>query len=111
MLLADWPAPLRPALRRGLLGLLDHQACAALGWSTAPDWLQGLVLQALRTRSRAAALMAAGRRALGQPSPARFYSQRPTPSYGTTFRLEQLGPPPLLGDLTPPPSKAPSDGP
>ncbi|MDM7951672.1 MAG: oxygenase MpaB family protein [Cyanobium sp. CZS 25K] len=111
MLLADWPAPLRPALRRGLLGLLDHQTCVALGWSTAPDWLQGLVLQALRTRSRAAALVAAGRRALGQPSPARFYSQRPTPSYGATFRLEQLGPPPLLGELAPPPSNAPSDGP
>ncbi len=30
---------------------------------------------------------------------ARFYSQHPTPSYGATFRLEQLGPPPLLADL------------
>jgi hypothetical protein len=99
MLLADWPAPLRPALRRGLLGLLDRQTCVALGWSTPPDWLQTLVLQALRARSRAAALVASGRRRLGRPTAARFYSQQPTPSYGATFRLEQLGPPPLLADL------------
>ncbi|WP_254944646.1 oxygenase MpaB family protein [Cyanobium sp. AMD-g] len=99
MLLADWPAPLRPALRRALLGLLDRQTCEALGWSTSPDWLQTLVLQALRTRSRAAALVASSRRRLGRPAAARFYSQQPTPSYGATFRLEQLGPPPLLADL------------
>jgi hypothetical protein len=99
MLLADWPAPLHPALRRGLLGLLDRQTCDALGWSTPPDWLQTLVLLALRTRSRAAALVASTRRRLGRPASARFYSQQPTPSYGATFRLEQLGPPPLLADL------------
>ena len=99
MLLADWPAPLRPALRRVLLALLDRQTCAALGWSTAPDGLQALVLGALRAHSQTAALVAAGRARLGRPAPARFYSQRPTPSYGATFRLEQLGPPPLLADL------------
>jgi hypothetical protein len=99
MLLADWPAPLRPALRRGLLGLLDRQTCDALGWSTPPDWLQTLVLQTLRARSRSAALLASGRRCLGRPAATRFYSQQPTPSYGATFQLEQLGPPPLLADL------------
>ncbi|WP_233134010.1 oxygenase MpaB family protein [Synechococcus sp. BO 8801] len=112
MLLADWPAALRPALRRGLLGLLDRQTCAALGWSTAPDWLQALVLQALRARSRAAALVAGGRARLGRPAPARFYSQQPTPSYGATFRLEQLGPPPLLANLAlpAPPALAKQEG-
>jgi hypothetical protein len=99
MLLADWPALLRPALQRGLLGLLDRQTCEALGWSTSPDWMQTLVLRALRTRSRAAALVASSSRRLGRPAAARFYSQQPTPSYGATFRLEQLGPPPLLADL------------
>ncbi len=107
MLLADWPAPLRPALRWALMGLLDHQTCAALGWSRAPEGLQALVLQALRARSRAAALVAGVRAGLGRPTPARFYSQRPTPSYGATFRLEQLGPPPLLDQLAPPPSEGP----
>jgi hypothetical protein len=107
MLLADWPPPLRPALRRVLIGLLDRQTCAALGWSVAPGWLQGLVLQGLRTRSRAAVLVAAGRRALGRPAPARFYSQCPSPSYGASFRLEQLGPPPLLEGLTRPPGEDP----
>jgi hypothetical protein len=107
MLLADWPAPLRPSLRWALLGLLDRQTCVALGWSTAPDGLQALVLGALRARSRAAALVAGVRAGLGRPAPARFYSQRPTPSYGATFRLEQLGPPPLLDQLAPPPSEGP----
>ncbi|WP_216900507.1 oxygenase MpaB family protein [Synechococcus sp. CCY 9618] len=107
MLLADWPPPLRPALRRVLLGLLDPQTSEALGWSAAPGWLQALVLQGLRARSRAAALVAAGRRALGRPAPARFYSQHPTPSYGAGFRLEQLGPPPLLEALGETPSGDP----
>ena len=107
MLLADWPPPLRPALRRVLLGLLDRQTSEALGWSAAPGWLQALVLQGLRARSRAAALGAAARRALGRPAPARFYSQRPTPSYGAGFRLEQLGPPPLLEALRETPSGDP----
>ncbi len=107
MLLADWPPPLRPALRQVLLGLLDRQTSEALGWSAAPGWLQGLVLRGLRARSRAAALVTTGRRALGRPGEARFYSQRPTPSYGASFRLEQLGPPPLLPALEDPPAEDP----
>jgi hypothetical protein len=102
MLLNDWPPALRPALRRVLLGLLDRQTCTSLGWSEAPGAIQSLVLLALGARSRASALLAAGRRALGHPAVPRVYSQRPTPSYGASFQLEQLGPPPLLERLNQP---------
>ncbi len=102
MLLSDWPPALRPALRRVLLGLLDRQTCTSLGWSEAPGALQTLVLLALGARSRASALFAAGRRAIGLAAEPRFYSQRPTPSYGASFQLEQLGPPPLLERLNHP---------
>lgn len=110
MLLADWPAPLRPALHRVLAALLDRQTSGSLGWPVAPGWLQQLVLAALRLRSRAAAAGAALSRGLGRQPRARFFSQRPTPSYGANFRLEQLGPPPLVQHLNPPRrSRLPAD--
>ncbi|MCP9887562.1 dephospho-CoA kinase [Cyanobium sp. ATX 6A2] len=74
MLLADWPSGLRPPLAvllRGGLGL------------------------ALRARSR----LVNGWQRLHPPRRSRFYSERPTPSYGRHFQLEQLGPPPLLEGL------------
>ncbi len=96
MLLADWPAPLRPALRRVLLALVSRDVCASLGWSCSPNWLQQLVLGGLRLRSRLSR-----RWPQGQGS-TRFYSQRPTPSYGARFHLEQLGPPAMLERLNRP---------
>ena len=102
MLLDDWPAPLRPLLRRSLHSLLAGDGAGCLGWPAAPGLLQGLVLVALRTRSRIAGSWLQLRRALvGEPAPC-FYSQRPTPSYGHSFRLDQLGPPPLLAHLNRP---------
>jgi hypothetical protein len=102
MLLADWPAPLRPALQRVLTALLNRQTAGSLGWPVAPGWLQQLVLAILRLRSRASAAGAALGRGLERQPLARFFSQRPTRSYGTRFRLEQLGPSPLLQKLNPP---------
>jgi hypothetical protein len=102
MLLADWPAPFRQALHRVLAALLDRQTAGSLGWPVAPGWLQQLVLTALRLRSRAAVAVATLSRGLVRHPRARFYSQRPTPSYGVRFRLEQLGPPPLLQKLNQP---------
>ncbi len=102
MLLADWPAPLRPTLHRVLAALLDRQTAGSLGWPVAPGWLQQLVLAALRLRSHVAAAVASLSRGLGRQPRARFYSQRPTRSYGANFRLEQLGPAPLLPHLNPP---------
>jgi hypothetical protein len=107
MLLADWPSPLRPALHRALAALLDRQTAGSLGWPVAPGWLQQLVLTALRLRSRAAAMAALLSQRLGRQPRAHFYSQRPTPSYGPSFRLDQLGPPPLLPMLNQPQSSRP----
>ena len=99
MLLADWPAPLRPLLRRVLQSLLANEVAGSLGWPAAPGTLQRGVLLALRSRSRIAGGWLALRQRLGgEPSP-RFYSMHPTPSYGRCFALEQLGPPPLLPQL------------
>jgi hypothetical protein len=42
------------------------------------------------------------RQGLGQEGRSHFYSQSPTPSYGASFRLEQLGPPTLLDRLNRP---------
>jgi dephospho-CoA kinase len=98
MLLADWPAPLRPGLARLLGSVLSAPEAAALGWPEPPTALQRAVLLALRLRSRLAALS----QRLRPPQGSRFYSERPTPSYGPSFQLEQLGPPARLAELNRP---------
>ncbi|MFN5162916.1 MAG: oxygenase MpaB family protein [Cyanobacteriota bacterium] len=102
MLLSDWPSGLRPLLRTTLLGLLDAPLCDSLGWSRPPTGVEQLVLLALRTRSRSSGMSQWLRQRLGQGERSRFYSQSPTPSYGSSFRLEQLGPPALLDKLNRP---------
>jgi len=92
MLLRNWPGPLRPLLRRLLQALPEARVTDSLGWPTAPTPLQAAIRLALRTRSR----LANGWQRLMPPQGTRFYSERPTPSYGDRFALEQLGPPPLL---------------
>ncbi|MFZ4567350.1 MAG: dephospho-CoA kinase [Prochlorococcaceae cyanobacterium] len=98
MLLADWPPPLRPALRSLLTNLVEPGVGACLGWSTPPGWQQQLVLAGLRLRSRASGWS----QQLRPPRQSRFYSQRPTPSHGARFRYDRLGPPPLLDGLNRP---------
>jgi len=98
MLLADWPAPLRPGLARVLGSLLSAPEAAALGWPEPPTALQNTVLLGLRLRSRLAGLT----QRLRPPRGSRFYSERPTPSYGKSFQLEQLGPPARLEELNRP---------
>lgn len=98
MLLADWPAPLRPGLARVLGSLLSAPEAAALGWPEPPTTLQNAVLLGLRLRSRLAGLS----QRLRPPRGSRFYSERPTPSYGKSFQLEQLGPPARLEELNRP---------
>ena len=102
MLLSDWPAGLRPLLRTTLMGLLDAPLCDSLGWSRPPTGIEQVVLLALRTRSRSSGMSQWLRQGLGQEGRSHFYSQSPTPSYGASFRLEQLGPPTLLDRLNRP---------
>ena len=98
MLLADWPAPLRPALRRGLQALPELAVQRSLGWPAAAAPVGGLLRAGLRLRSR----LANGWRRLRADERTHFFSEGPTPSYGATFALEQLGPPPLLDRLNRP---------
>jgi dephospho-CoA kinase len=98
MLLADWPAPLRPGLAQVLGSLLSAPEAAALGWPEPPTALQTTVLLGLRLRSRLAGL----NQRLRPPRGSSFYSERPTPSYGKSFQLEQLGPPARLEELNRP---------
>lgn len=95
MLLRDWPPPLRPALRPLLQALPETTVTRSLGWPEPPPALQNAIRTGLRIRSR----LANGWQRLLPPRGTRFYSERPTPSYGASFRLEQLGPPPLLAAL------------
>ena len=98
MLLSDWPAPLRPGLGRLLGALLNAPEAAALGWPEPPTALQQAVLLGLRLRSRIAGLT----QRLRPPRGTHFYSEQPTPSYGKSFQLEQLGPPARLEELNRP---------
>jgi len=98
MLLEPWPAPLHPLLSGALRALLEPEVLASLNWQPAPVWLRTLVQVGLRGRSRLLNLQ----QRLWPPQGQRFYSELPTPSYGTQFQLAQLGPPPLLARLNNP---------
>jgi dephospho-CoA kinase len=113
MLLADWPAALRPSLAGLLRGVLPPSVTTSLGWPAAPAWLRWGLGAALRARSRLLnswqqnswmqnSWQRLGWQRLRPPRRSQFYSERPTPSYGPRFRLEQLGPPPLLERLNRP---------
>jgi dephospho-CoA kinase len=95
MLLEPWPAPLRQALAAGMRGLLEPAVLASLNWPAAPAWLSAVLRTGLRWRGRLLSL----RYRFRPPRRQRFYSERPTPSYGASFRLEQLGPPAMLERL------------
>jgi dephospho-CoA kinase len=98
MLVKDWPAPLRPVLRRVLRGMLEPETAPCLAWQPAPGWLRQLLRAILRSRSA----VANGWQRLRPPQRSRFFSESPTPSYGASFRLEQLGPPAQLARLNSP---------
>ena len=98
MLLSDCPPPLRTPVAAVVRGLLEPEVLASLGWRQTPQWLAALLRSGLRLRSRLLNLHQRLRPARSQ----RFYSERPTPSYGKQFQLEQLGPPAMLERLNSP---------
>ena len=95
MLLADWPAPLRPALAVLLRSLAADAVNSSLGWPQPPALARAVLLRALQLRSR----LANGWQRLRPPRRTSFYSEKPTPSYGAHFQLGQLGPPGQLERL------------
>ena len=98
MLAGSWPPPLQPLVRRLLQSLPEPDVSRSLGWPEGSAPLRRVIEAALRLRSR----LANGWQRLAPPRQSRFYSQRPTPSYGATFQLQQLGPPALLERLNRP---------
>lgn len=103
MLLAEWPAVLQPPLAGLLRGVLPESVTASLGWPATPCWLQRWLGLALRTRSWLLnGWQGLSWQRLQTLRRSQFYSERTTPSYASGFRLEQLGPPPLLERLNRP---------
>lgn len=92
MMLAWFPAPLRPLLKPNLYALLDPPLRQALGWPTPPAPLQTLVSQSLRWRSGVL-------RQLPPRQQADFFVDHRHRSYPEGFTLKQLGPPSLLDEL------------
>jgi len=95
MLLAPWPAPLHPWLRSLVCSLLEPETLKSLNWPLASGWQRHAVHVALRWRSF---ILSAIHR-VKPPKRRRFFSERPTASYGKHFKLEQIGPPSMLSSL------------
>jgi dephospho-CoA kinase len=98
MLLSEWPTPLQPTVRRLLMAVVPVEVATPLGWRPGSPLLRHLVREGLRLRSH---LLNAWQRWF-PPKRSQFYSQRPTPSYGPHFQLNQLGPPSMLERLNQP---------
>lgn len=89
-LFVSWaPAPLRPLVRAGIHAMLDEPMRRAFGFPRAPRALEAGVAGALRARARVLRLFPARRRK-------DFITGRPQRSWPQGYRIEQLGPPPLL---------------
>jgi hypothetical protein len=94
MLLRDWPAPLRPAIRRLLQGLPEAGVCTSLGWPQAPPALQRTLRAALRQRLAAAAPAARHPLLFGRAHP-QLRHLLPAGAAGATTAAEAAQPAPL----------------
>ena len=95
MLLDPWPAPLHRWLRSIVCSLLEPDTLNSLNWPTAPAWQKESLRAVLQCRSRILSIL----RRAWVPKRRRFFSERPTTSYGKHFTLKQIGPPSLLQSL------------
>lgn len=95
MLLEPWPAPLHRWLRSIVCSLLEPDTLNSLNWPTAPAWQKESLRAVLHCRSRILSIL----RRVWVPKRRRFFSERPTTSYGKHFTLKQIGPPSLLRSL------------
>ena len=95
MLLAPWPAPLQRWLRSIVCSLLEPETLSSLNWSPTPTWQSQAVRFVLHFRS----FVLCAVWSLWVPRRRRFFSERPTSSYGKQFTMEQIGPPSMLERL------------
>ena len=95
MLLAPWPAVLHRWLRSIMRSLLEPETLSSLNWPPAPEWQ----IQAVRVVLHCRSLILCTVRRVWAPKRRRFFSERPTISYGQHFTMEQIGPPSLLPRL------------
>lgn len=110
-IMASWyPRPLRPAIARFSLALLDEPLLRALGFRAQPRWVRSAAAGTLRARSRCVRLL---------PARPRWLPSRPQPrSYPFGWRLDDLGPhwagsrpvEPLPDERRPTPSGSPLNG-
>ncbi len=95
MLLAPWPGPLHRWLRSIMSSVLEPETLSSLNWPSPPAWQTKVVWGVLHCRSFILCTVLR----FWPPQRRRFFSERPTTSYGKHFSLEQIGPPSLLQQL------------
>ncbi|HEV7994094.1 MAG TPA: oxygenase MpaB family protein [Gemmatimonadaceae bacterium] len=89
-LFTSWaPAALRPVVRVAIHAMLDDTMLTCFGFPRAPSVVRHGVAGALRLRGRAVRLLPA-------KTTKDFITGKPQRSWPTGYRIDQLGPPPLL---------------
>jgi hypothetical protein len=97
-LFAGWfPAPLRPAARVGVRGMLNEPMRHAFGFAAAPRWVTTTAHLGLRARAEVVRMLPPRRRSKLAEAP----RNRSYPGYPNGYRPGDLGAPPPPADLDP----------
>lgn len=89
-LFVSWaPRPLRPMVRVGIHAMLDDAMLTSFGFEPAPKFVTALLEGALALRGRMLRVFPARSRK-------RFFTSVPNRSWPNGYRVDELGPPPLL---------------